>query len=69
MPVLEPLLTKRLRHRCFPVRFAKFLRTPILKIICEGLLLSVRVLNAVRKIFAEAAAQKCSTKKVFLKIS
>ena len=26
-------------HRCFPMEFAKFLRTPILKNICEQLLL------------------------------
>ena len=30
---------KCLQHRCFPVEFAKFLRTPILKNICEWLLL------------------------------
>ena len=30
----------KLQHRCFSVRFAKFLRTPILKNICERLLLS-----------------------------
>ena len=28
-----------LRHRCFPAKFAKFLRKPILKNICERLLL------------------------------
>ena len=33
-------LLKRLQHRCFPVKFAKFLRTPILKNICKWLLLS-----------------------------
>ena len=33
------LLKKRLWHRCFPVNFAKLLRTPILKNICERLLL------------------------------
>ena len=50
-PVLEPLLNtvaslqncnfikNRLHHRCIPVKFAKFLRTPILKNICERLLL------------------------------
>ena len=27
--VKKVLLKKRLRHRCFPVNFAKFLRTPI----------------------------------------
>ena len=36
-------IKKSLQHRCFPVRFAKFLRTTILKIICERLLLSVKV--------------------------
>ena len=35
-PVLESLfIKKRLQHRCFLVKFAKFLRTPILKNICE----------------------------------
>ena len=39
-PVLESLfIKKRLQLRCFPVKFAKFLRTPILKNICERLLL------------------------------
>ena len=32
-------IKKRLQHRCFPVKFAKFLRTPILKNFCERLLL------------------------------
>ena len=32
-------IKKKLQHRCFPVKFAKVLRTPILKIICERLLL------------------------------
>ena len=30
---------KRLRHKCFPVKFAKFSRTAILKNVCERLLL------------------------------
>ena len=30
----------RLQHRCFPVNIAKFLRAPILKNICERLLLN-----------------------------
>ena len=34
-------LTKRLQHRCFPVKFAKLLGTPILKNICKRLLLFV----------------------------
>ena len=31
----------RLQQKCFPVTFAQFLRTPILKNICEPLLLSL----------------------------
>ena len=33
--------TVRLQCRCFPVKFAKFLRAPILKSICERILLNV----------------------------
>ena len=33
------LLKKRLWHKCFPMNIAKILRTPILKNICERLLL------------------------------
>ena len=33
------------RHRCFPVNIAKFLRTPILKNICEWLLLRSEVIH------------------------
>ena len=32
------------QHRCFPVNLAKFLRTPILKNICERLLLKISTL-------------------------
>ena len=34
-------IKKRLQHRCFPVKFAKVLRTPILENICERLLLHI----------------------------
>ena len=34
-------IEKILQLRCFPVNIAKFLRKPILKIICERLLLAV----------------------------
>ena len=34
-------IKKRLQHRCFPAKFAKFLRTPILENICERLLLNL----------------------------
>ena len=33
------LIKKSLQHRCFPVKSATFLRTPILKNICEQILL------------------------------
>ena len=32
-------IKKRIQNRCFLVKFAKFLRTPILKNMCERLLL------------------------------
>ena len=38
----ETLLKKSLQHRCFPVEFAKFLRTSIMKNIFEGLFLIAR---------------------------
>ena len=50
--VLEPLfnkvaglhacsfIKKRLQHRCFPMNTARFLRTPILRSICERILLN-----------------------------
>ena len=41
--VLESVLKKRLQHRCFPVKHAKFLITAILKNICEQLLLKFRI--------------------------
>ena len=34
-------IKKKLQHRCFPVSVAKILRTPILKNICERLLLNI----------------------------
>ena len=34
-------IKKRLQHRRFPVKFGKFLRVPIIKKICEQLLLSM----------------------------
>ena len=56
-PVLESLLNKdvglqacnfikkRLQHRYFPVNIAKFLRTRILRNICERLLLNLIAIN------------------------
>ena len=43
--VLATFLKKRLRHRCFPVNYVKFLRTLISKNICERLLLLRQQLN------------------------
>ena len=36
------LLKKRLRHMCFPVNFAKFLRTPFLQNTSRWLLLNIK---------------------------
>ena len=36
---VKNFIKKRLQHRFFPVKFAKFLRTPILKGMCKRLLL------------------------------
>ena len=38
-------IKERLQHRCFPVNNAKFLRTPILKSICERLLLLIVIFS------------------------
>ena len=38
---MQDLIKKRNQHWCFSSKFAKFLRTPILKNICKGLLLLV----------------------------
>ena len=38
---VKNFVKKRLQHRCFPVKLAKFLRTPNLKNICERLLPSI----------------------------
>ena len=34
-------IKKRLQQRCFPVNITKFLRTPILKNVCEQLVLFI----------------------------
>ena len=44
------------QHRCFPVRFEKFLRTPILKNICERLLLSNQTWRCVNYTFSTFTA-------------
>ena len=39
LQLLSNFISKRLQHRCFAVKLAKFLRTPIWKNNCERLLL------------------------------
>ena len=51
------LLKKRLWHRCFPVNFAKFLRTPILTNHLRQLLLNI---DEYSLIMTEAAKKSCS---------
>ena len=34
-------IKKRIQHKCFPLNIANFLRTPVLKNICERLLLKI----------------------------
>ena len=36
-------IKKRLLSRCFPLKFVKFLKTSVLKNICEGLLLYIQL--------------------------
>ena len=55
--LLRNFIKKRLKRMCLPVKLAKYLRTPILKNICEWLLLQ-----------SEAVVQRCSVKKVFLEM-
>ena len=45
--VRKAVLKKRLQHWCFIVKFAKFLRTSILKNICETLLLFLPPQNTI----------------------
>ena len=40
--VCKNFVKKRLQHSCFAVKFAKYLRTPALKNICQRLLLYIR---------------------------
>ena len=44
---LATLLKKKLCHRCFPVNFPKFLRTPVLRNTSERLFLRMITLNAI----------------------
>ena len=57
-------IKKRLQHKCFPVKFAKFLRAPILKNNCERLFLKQKdsYLNLLKYISANRANQLYVTK-------
>ena len=61
---------KRPQHWCFPVKFAKVLRTPILKNSCERRLLFVSHQNAITNSSGEFGLDETSTectKSIFLK--
>ena len=49
---------KRLQHKCFPMKFAKLIRIPILRNICKRLLLEVFMKKAVPKNFAIFTGRK-----------
>ena len=57
-----------LQHRCFTVKFAKFLKTPFLQNISCSCFWQVRVTIS-NSLFSEAATGGVVYKKVFLKIS
>ena len=66
-------IAKKLQHRCFPVKFAKIFRIPILKNICEQLLLYLHYNSSSISLSSLSlppgvAIRRCSTKLVFLKI-
>ena len=48
---LITLLKKRLWHRCFPVNFVKFLRTPFLTELLRWLLLLIDLISSVRLVW------------------
>ena len=52
LPQPATLLKKRLWHRCFPVNFAKFLRTPFLQNNFGRLLLKQMIFGQIMKILA-----------------
>ena len=61
-------ITKKVQHRCFPVRFAKFLRIPILKNICERLLLYLHYNSHIILTFITFTTIRSSRLQVFYKI-
>ena len=67
------LLKKRLWHRCFPLNFAKFLRTPFLKEHLRGLLLKLLIkirINSFKSpfcIYNRSSHQRCFLGKTIFK--
>ena len=55
-------IKKRLQHWCFPVKFAKFLRTSILKSTCKILLPFVSPQNTIAKSIGELGLGETLTK-------
>ena len=53
---LKGFIKKRLQNKCFPVNIAKFLRTTILKNICEWWLLDKTVLKNFAKFHSKTSA-------------
>ena len=70
-PVLESVFNeKRLQHWCFPLKFAKILRTPILRNSCERLLRFVLPQNAIANSIGEFGLDETSAEckvSIFLK--
>ena len=63
-------IKKRLQHWCFPVKFAKFLRTSTVKNIFERLLLFVSPQNTIAKSSGEFELYKTlSIQSIFLNIT
>ena len=51
---LQETAKKRVQHRCFPVNIAPFLITPILKSICERLLLYLCLIFSLKNCISAA---------------
>ena len=61
-------IKKRLQHRCFRMKFAKFQETLFLYRALPMFASESSIID-VRQVSAEAAVRRCSSKKVLLKIS
>ena len=67
---IKNFIIKRLQHRCFSVKFSKFIRAPILKKICERLLLFVSsqntIANSSGKFGLDDTLTECRLNKIIL---